>query len=96
LALLVGALVLLAPFFMFLNLTEQHQLFAIVARYLQNLDKLTQNMTARPHPQLPRALKRAALRPLGNTILAEELPAIIAFHRINGNFQTNTTNERIL
>jgi hypothetical protein len=96
LALFVGALVFLAPFFMFLNLAEQHQFFAIVARYLENLDKFTQNMTAGPHSQLPWTLKRTALRPLSNAILAEELPAIIAFHWVNWYFQTNSTNERIL
>lgn len=95
-ALFVGALVFLAPFFMFLNLTEQHQLFAIVARYLQNLDKFTQNMTARPDSQLAWTLKWTALGPLGYAILAEELPAIITFHWIDWNFQTNATNERIL
>lgn len=52
-------------------------------------------MTARPHSQLPWTLKWAALGPLSNAILAEELPAIITFHWIDWNFQTNSTNERI-
>ena len=81
---------------MVLNLAEQYQLFAIVARYLQNLDKLTQDMTAGPHPERPWALKRARLWPLSYTSPAEELPAIVAFHRINRNFQTDSTNQRIL
>ena len=80
---------------MFLDLAEEHQFFAIVARDLQDLDKFTQNMTTRSHPQLPWTLEWAALGPLGNAILAEELPAIITFHWIDRNFQTNTTNQRI-
>jgi hypothetical protein len=52
-------------------------------------------MTAWPNSQLTWTLEWTALGPLGNTILAEQFPAIITFHWVDWNFQTNTTNERI-
>lgn len=48
LALLVCALVLLAPFLVLLNVREEHQLFAEVARNLQDLNELFQDVGARP------------------------------------------------
>ena len=96
LTLLVGAFVLLTPFFMFLDLTEENELFAIITGDLQDLNELAQNVRTWPYSQLTWALEWTALGPPCDAGFAEKFPAIVAFHRVDRNFQTDATNERVL
>lgn len=95
LALLVGAFVFFAPFLVFLNLTEENELFTIVAGNLEDLNKLTQNVRAWPHSELTWALERTALWPLCDAGLTEKFSAIVALHWIDRNFEADSTNQRV-
>ena len=95
LALLVRALVFLAPFFVLLDVGKKDQLFAIVARDLEDLDELLKDVRAWTDSELARALEGAVLLPLRDTAFAEELPAIIAFHRVDRNLEANSTNKGV-
>ena len=70
---------------MLCNLAEEHQLLTVVAGDLQDLDKLLEYVRAWPHSKLTRALERTVLLPLRDAALAEELPTVVAFHRLDRN-----------
>lgn len=93
LALLVGAFVLLAPLLVLLDLGEEHQFFTEMAADLKDLDELLQDVRAGAHSQLPRTLERAALWPLSNASLAEELPAVVALHGVDGDLKADATDQ---
>jgi len=96
LALLVGTLVFLAPVFVLGDILEEDQLLTVVALYLKNLDELLQNMGAWSHPHLPWALEGAAFLPFCDTRLAEELAAILALDRVNGDLEADSADQRVL
>lgn len=96
LTLLICAFVFFAPLFVVFNPREEHQLITVVTGDLQNLDELLQDVGARTDPQLARALVGTVLGPLLNTLLAKQLPAVVAFHRVNRNFEADAANQRIL
>lgn len=96
LALLVRALVFFAPLFVLFYLRKKHEFVAVVAGNLQNLNKLFEDVGTGPDSKLARALKRTALRPLGDASLAEKFPAIVAFHWVIWNLEANTADERVL
>ena len=82
LACLVSALDLLAPFLVNLDLCEEHKLLAVVASHADDLEELLQNVRALPRSQDPRALEWTVLLPPGDALLAEELTAVLALHRL--------------
>ena len=96
LTLLICAFVFFAPLFVVFYPREEHQLITVVTGDLQNLDELLQDVGARTDPQLARALVGTVLGPLLNTLLAKQLPAVVAFHRVNRNFEADAANQRIL
>ena len=59
------------------------------------MNELFEDVRARPHPQLARALERAVLLPLGDAGLAEQVPTVLALHRINRNLQANAAPHRV-
>ena len=66
-----------------------------MALNLKNLNEFSQNMRRRSHSHRSWALKRTTFLPFRNAILAKQLSTIIALHRINRYFKTNTTNQRV-
>lgn len=77
-----GTLDLFAPFFMVFNLGEKDKVLARVAHDLDDLKEFLEDMRAWPHSQDPRALEGAILLPSGNAFFTEELPAVVALHRV--------------
>jgi len=82
LASLIRALDLFAPLFVLLNLIEENELLAVVACYANDLEELFEDVRALPCSQNPWALKRTVFLPSGDALFTEELPAVLAFHRL--------------
>jgi len=95
-ALLVGALVLLAPLLVLLDVREEHKLLAKVAGDLQDLDELLQDVRAGPDAQLPGALVGAVLVPHADAVLAKQLAAVVALHRVDRDLQADAADQRVL
>ena len=94
-ALSVGALFLLAPFFVLLNAGEQDEFVTVVACYLQDLNELFEDVGAWSYSQLTRTLERTTFVPLLNAAFAEKFPAVVTVHYITRYLQTNSTNQLI-
>lgn len=53
-------------------------------------------MRAWPHPHGPRTLERAALLPLADAVLAEQLTAVVALYRLVWNLETDAADQLVL
>ena len=67
-----------------------------MASDLQVGNELLEDMATGSHPHGTRTLERAALSPLVDAVLAEELPAVVALKGLVRNLKTNAADQLIL
>ena len=95
LALFVRALVFATPLLVLINQGKQYELSTGLARHFEDVNKLLQNMRARPHSQNTRTLERTIFLPSFDAQLAEKFATIITLHRLAKYQQTDAAYQRV-